>query len=895
MSVEAPVVPICTQVAILDAATPGGRRLAALEEVTPEGHGFFLLRSVLLLDRDANLRRRAAQKLIVPEATPFLLEAAEDDKPRVREAALASLARLRAGEAAETAARLALEDPIWSVRRAAVSALFHIAGQGAVPALIGALDDPFWRVRQAAIETLARLGDEAPALQAELGSLFGRTDAARAALERLRRIFSGEPGPIPAPPAPRPNGALFNEDPAVMTARLEDPSFEAPPHELLELLPSSHESLRKLVIERLLDADARVLTAATAWLEDPRVPHAAQAVVTLLARAGDAALEVATRALEGASAGPRTRAWAAAYAGAAGATSLLGPLRAATADPAPVVRAMAVEALAKLGETPSEDRLDDPDPRVRLAALAALVDRAPHLLCDRPFEGPVRARRLLLEAASRCNDEVRLRAAAEDPDPFTRSRALRLLSRAGRLDAQTRDAALADPDPWIRLAVLDVSSLRKALRDPDLEVRRATAELVRRHGDLETLVELAESEDPWCRTIAAERLPSTEVASLLRLTLDPSPAVRGAASDRLDGADVRPVLDVATDPAVRKAAYTRLAASFDEEVHALLEAAEEAEIGEVRDHVTAMLVAFGRAVPVRPPRQSRGEEVAVVPKRPLGRTGIEVAPLAVSGAHGMSPGSLRAAFLAGVNLFFWEPRYHGMTRFIRARPSRRDRLNLVAGTFHAGRRGIEADLTRALSRLGTDRLDVFLLFWVRSAERLSAEAYETLSRLKSEGRIRAFGFSTHDRDLAARAIQARPWDVVMVRHNAAHRGAEEELFPAAERTGTGVLTFSALCYGRMVAGPGAPIAADCYRYSASQPGVAAVISAPRRHRELVENLAVLERSRLTPEDVSRLRAHGEEVYAANKEWAELVRRVPEALPEEAGRRLETYVERSALE
>ena len=43
----------------------------------------------------------------------------------------------------------------------------------------------------------------------------------------------------------------------------------------------------------------------------------------------------------------------------------------------------------------------------------------------------------------------------------------------------------------------------------------------------------------------------------------------------------------------------------------------------------------------------------------------------------------------------------------------------------------------------------------------------------------------------------------------------------------------------MLSGPGAPSAADCYRYSLSQPGVTACISAPRRPEELIENLAAL--------------------------------------------------------
>ncbi|MCA9702202.1 MAG: hypothetical protein KC431_32065, partial [Myxococcales bacterium] len=110
-----------------------------------------------------------------------------------------------------------------------------------------------------------------------------------------------------------------------------------------------------------------------------------------------------------------------------------------------------------------------------------------------------------------------------------------------------------------------------------------------------------------------------------------------------------------------------------------------------------------------------------------------------------------------------------------------------------------------------------------------------------------------------------------------HVGAEDEVFPAAAAAGVGVLGFSALCYGRMLRAssvlPQGPAAADCYRYSLSQPGVVACVSAPRRHRELVENLEVLAGPALAPDPgQERLRAHGREVYADNKRFDRLVRR-----------------------
>jgi aryl-alcohol dehydrogenase-like predicted oxidoreductase len=203
-------------------------------------------------------------------------------------------------------------------------------------------------------------------------------------------------------------------------------------------------------------------------------------------------------------------------------------------------------------------------------------------------------------------------------------------------------------------------------------------------------------------------------------------------------------------------------------------------------------------------------------------------------------------------------------------------VQVIAGSFHADPAGITHDLEQARRRLERERIDVFLLFWVRSAARIGAEALDTLREFQARGWIRSYGFSTHDRAIACAAIETGDWPVIMTRHSAAHDTAERELLPAAAAAGVGVLGFSALCYGRMLQPSSVfesgPAAADCYRYSLSQPAITACISAPQRPRELLENLDVLERSSLDPLVQEALRAHGREVYADSKRFDRLLRR-----------------------
>lgn len=261
------------------------------------------------------------------------------------------------------------------------------------------------------------------------------------------------------------------------------------------------------------------------------------------------------------------------------------------------------------------------------------------------------------------------------------------------------------------------------------------------------------------------------------------------------------------------------------------------------------------------------------PNRPLGATGLRLPPLALSGRYGLPEEALDEALERGVRLFFWEPAYEGQTHWLRRlSAARRAGLAFIAGTFEADPRAVRRDAEAALRLLRVEAIDVFVVFWARSPERLGDDVLEALARLVEAGHVKTFGLSTHRRDLAAGAA-AQGWPVVMVRHSAAHRGAEAEVFPAARAAGAGVLTFSNLCYGRMLrpAFGEPPSAADCYRYSLAQPGVTTVISGPRDVLQLRENLRVLEAPDLPLERLAALRAFGNRVHRDNREFFELVR------------------------
>jgi aryl-alcohol dehydrogenase-like predicted oxidoreductase len=109
--------------------------------------------------------------------------------------------------------------------------------------------------------------------------------------------------------------------------------------------------------------------------------------------------------------------------------------------------------------------------------------------------------------------------------------------------------------------------------------------------------------------------------------------------------------------------------------------------------------------------------------------------------------------------------------------------------------------------------------------------------------------------------------MIMIRYNAAHRGAEEEVFPVTTRRKLPVTAFTGLRWGALLEPtpddpPGfrVPDAPDWYRFVLCQPAVTVGLMAPNGRAELEEDLTVLDDWRgLEPTAYAELRDHGDRV------------------------------------
>ena len=182
------------------------------------------------------------------------------------------------------------------------------------------------------------------------------------------------------------------------------------------------------------------------------------------------------------------------------------------------------------------------------------------------------------------------------------------------------------------------------------------------------------------------------------------------------------------------------------------------------------------------------------------------------------------------------------------------------------------ELRSILDTLGTDYVDALTLYYVeRQAEwnALAAPrgALPYLRDAQRDGAVRRIGITSHQRTLAAQIARSGLVDLLMERYNAAHRGAEREVFPVTDALGIPVIAYTATRWGALMRptrddppGFDVPPAPQWYRFVLQSPSVSVVLAAPHSRDELDEDLTVLEAAGpFDAADYGRLAEHGDRV------------------------------------
>jgi predicted aldo/keto reductase-like oxidoreductase len=261
-------------------------------------------------------------------------------------------------------------------------------------------------------------------------------------------------------------------------------------------------------------------------------------------------------------------------------------------------------------------------------------------------------------------------------------------------------------------------------------------------------------------------------------------------------------------------------------------------------------------------------------RRHVPALGRPVFRLGLACNYGIDAPGFERALERGVDYVFWTSMRTGHIRepLRNALRARRETLSLAAGPslgFFGGsvRRGTE----RLLRSLGTEYIDALHLFWLGTGSALTAGTIDALVKLKDEGKIRAIAISIHDRERAGRLVADSPIDLFMLRYNAAHPGAERDIFPhlpAAPAKPKTVVAYTATSWRKLLAAPRGwtgPVmtAGDCYRFCLSSPHVDVTLAGPKTWEQLEESLVALEKGPLSPDEDKWMRAFGQAVHAGH--------------------------------
>lgn len=212
--------------------------------------------------------------------------------------------------------------------------------------------------------------------------------------------------------------------------------------------------------------------------------------------------------------------------------------------------------------------------------------------------------------------------------------------------------------------------------------------------------------------------------------------------------------------------------------------------------------------------------------RKLGRTDLTVSCLGIGGGGQISSEDTLYAFDRGINYFFYSSDLHhylyssmsdALRQLCGRKSSVRDRVVLATVTYIKNPEAALSALYDQFTELGIDYVDVFFWGWIGTTDadvfenclqispdlrganspyqRMLERMFGVSERLKQSGAVRYIGASFHDLNLAQQWLNSPLLDVVMVRHNVAHRSAQSQIFQQldpVDPTRSGIVTFKSV-------------------------------------------------------------------------------------------------------
>ena len=271
----------------------------------------------------------------------------------------------------------------------------------------------------------------------------------------------------------------------------------------------------------------------------------------------------------------------------------------------------------------------------------------------------------------------------------------------------------------------------------------------------------------------------------------------------------------------------------------------------------------------------------MVPRRPMGMTGLEVSIIGMGGFHlGTAAGQpevnnmVAKALDHGINFFdnAWE--YHkGVSeeRVGAALKGKREKAIVMTKVCTHGRDQKVAMrmLEESLVRLQTDHLDVWQVHEVvyyNDPEKIYAPdgVLEALTKAKQQGKVRFVGFTGHKNPTIHLDMLKRGYafDTIQMPLNAldpSFRSFEKNVLPVARERGLAVFGMKSMGGSGEMISKGALTPTEALSYAMSVPGIATTISGMDSMGVLDQNLAIVRDFKpLTDAQMQALRDHGKQ-------------------------------------
>lgn len=226
----------------------------------------------------------------------------------------------------------------------------------------------------------------------------------------------------------------------------------------------------------------------------------------------------------------------------------------------------------------------------------------------------------------------------------------------------------------------------------------------------------------------------------------------------------------------------------------------------------------------------------------------------------------------GVNFLNWCGHPDGLSQAVASMGKQREQIMVCVQFGARTAAGAEGELEWILEELGTDYVDVLTFYYVEHISEWQqiigpGGALQFCTKAQRHGQVRFLGLTTHQRKLAAEVARSELLDMLMIRYNAAHRGAETEVFPVTDALGMPVVVYTCLRWGALLQStpddpPGfqPPPAPLWYRFALQSPSVTVAVMAPDNRAELEENLTILKATAPLPaQEYQLLAEHGQRV------------------------------------